>query len=232
MVGRLDGPTPVIVKRLVDDAMDAEQNGLSGTFYIDARGLPEGPGADAYALYDVRLRNLYKIIRSRTSIPVVLDDKPEVFAVGSCPRPPSIAARPYPWASMWMPSPGRKARWASMWPAPNAARCTLMAAPSGANDCWRKVWPPPWGRWPNPIFTLSLPPMNFSPVFSAASSLCWKSISALFPISRGARSSSAIPYTIPSGTDPPSRSPKNEVFQKLVCCILKRTIIFKIIFFW
>ncbi len=64
----------------------AEQNGLSGTFYIDARGLPDGPGADAYALYDARLRNLYKIIRTQTSIPVVLDDKPEVFAVGSCPQ--------------------------------------------------------------------------------------------------------------------------------------------------
>jgi uncharacterized protein (TIGR03790 family) len=86
MVGRLDGPDPEIAKRLVDDAMDVEQSGLSGTFYIDARGLPEGPGADPYALYDARLRNLYKIIRTKTSIPVVLDDKPEVFAVGSCPR--------------------------------------------------------------------------------------------------------------------------------------------------
>ena len=39
MVGRLDGPTPAIARRLVDDAMEVEKTGLTGTFYIDARGL-------------------------------------------------------------------------------------------------------------------------------------------------------------------------------------------------
>ena len=86
MVGRLDGPTPEIAQRLVDDALAVEQNGLRGTFYIDARGLPDKSGSDAYARFDARLRHLYEIIKNQTSIPVVLDDKPDVFAQGSCPQ--------------------------------------------------------------------------------------------------------------------------------------------------
>ncbi len=39
MVGRLDGPTPATARRLVDDALEVEKTGLSGVFYIDARGL-------------------------------------------------------------------------------------------------------------------------------------------------------------------------------------------------
>src|SRR5208337_1801679 len=39
MVGRLDGPTPAIARRLVDDALETEQAGLTGVFYLDARGL-------------------------------------------------------------------------------------------------------------------------------------------------------------------------------------------------
>ncbi len=86
MVGRLDGPTPEIAQRLVDDALAVEQNGLRGTFYIDARGLPDKPGSDAYARFDASLRHLYEIIKNQTSMPVVLDDKPDVFAQGSCPQ--------------------------------------------------------------------------------------------------------------------------------------------------
>jgi uncharacterized protein (TIGR03790 family) len=86
MVGRLDGPTPEIAQRLVDDALAVEQNGLKGTFYIDARGLPDKSGSDAYARFDARLRHLYEIITNQTSMPVVLDDKPDVFAQGSCPQ--------------------------------------------------------------------------------------------------------------------------------------------------
>ena len=39
MVGRLDGPTPATARRLVDDALEVEEAGLSGVFYLDARGL-------------------------------------------------------------------------------------------------------------------------------------------------------------------------------------------------
>ncbi len=39
LVARLDGPTPQIANRLVDQAMEAESNGLWGRAYFDARGL-------------------------------------------------------------------------------------------------------------------------------------------------------------------------------------------------
>jgi hypothetical protein len=42
MVGRLDGPTPQLAKRLVDDALNVEKTGLEGVFYIDARGGSKG----------------------------------------------------------------------------------------------------------------------------------------------------------------------------------------------
>ena len=42
MVARLDGPSPQIAKRLVDKAVDAEQNGLWGRAYFDLRGLESG----------------------------------------------------------------------------------------------------------------------------------------------------------------------------------------------
>jgi len=86
MVGRLDGPTPEIAKRLVDDALAVEQTGLSGTFYIDARGLPDKPDSGGYGRFDGHLRNLYDILKEQTSLPVVLDNKPTLFPQGSCPQ--------------------------------------------------------------------------------------------------------------------------------------------------
>ena len=37
MVARLDGPDPDTVKRIIDDSIQAEKNGLKGTAYLDAR---------------------------------------------------------------------------------------------------------------------------------------------------------------------------------------------------
>ncbi|MCP4267526.1 MAG: TIGR03790 family protein [Candidatus Brocadiaceae bacterium] len=85
MVGRLDAPSPVIAKRMVDDALETERVGLTGTFYIDARGLDNANKKDSYQLYDEHLRNLYKIVKSKSTLPVVLDDNPKLFPEKSCP---------------------------------------------------------------------------------------------------------------------------------------------------
>ena len=85
MVGRLDGPTPEIAKRLVDDALETEKVGLRGTFYIDARGLADDGKYGSYAWYDRHLRDLYQIIKTQTSMQVVIDQRPELFEPGSCP---------------------------------------------------------------------------------------------------------------------------------------------------
>jgi len=85
MVGRLDGPTPEIAKRLVDDAVATEEVGLKGIFYIDARGLANND-ASTYSSYDRHLINLCKILKEKASIEVVIDNAPELFPVGACPN--------------------------------------------------------------------------------------------------------------------------------------------------
>ncbi len=81
MVARIDAPTPAIARRLITDAVEVEKTGLTGTFYIDARGLKDG----AYREYDDDLRMLATWTRRHTKLPVVLDDRPDVFAEGSAP---------------------------------------------------------------------------------------------------------------------------------------------------
>lgn len=86
MVARLDGPTPEIAKRLVDDAVWAENNGLDGIFYIDARGLEVKDKGGAYSQYDEHLRNLNTILKEKSSMRVVFDDSSELFPENSCPE--------------------------------------------------------------------------------------------------------------------------------------------------
>lgn len=87
MVGRLDGSTPETVRRLVDDAVAVEKAGLKGVFYIDARGLTHTDDTHSgYSSYDRHLFNLYQILKDRSSIEVVIDRGPELFAVGACPN--------------------------------------------------------------------------------------------------------------------------------------------------
>jgi uncharacterized protein (TIGR03790 family) len=85
MVGRLDGPTPAIARRLVDDAMEVEKTGLKGTFYIDARGLGANTDIGSYGWFDQHLIHLYDLVKKYSGMKVVLDKKPAVFPPGSCP---------------------------------------------------------------------------------------------------------------------------------------------------
>ncbi len=89
MVSRLDGPTLAIVKGLVDQAVEVEKKGLVGKAYFDARGIRFDPkGGDTghgYGGYDESLREAAKLLRETAKMDVVLDDKPELFAEGSCP---------------------------------------------------------------------------------------------------------------------------------------------------
>jgi len=85
MVGRLDGPTPAIARRLVDDALAVEKTGLKGVFYIDARGLKGEPAVGNYVWFDQHLVHLYDLVKQHSDLKVVLDRKPELFPPGSCP---------------------------------------------------------------------------------------------------------------------------------------------------
>jgi uncharacterized protein (TIGR03790 family) len=85
MVGRLDGPTPAIARRLVDDALEVERTGLTGTFYIDARGISSKAAVGNYAWFDEHLLRLADLVTKYSDMKMVLDKQPAVFPPGSCP---------------------------------------------------------------------------------------------------------------------------------------------------
>ncbi len=91
MVSRLDGPGPEVVKRLVDDALAAEETGLSGTAYFDARW----PKPDekkmrtpemGYGFYDASIHGAAEAVGKSGRLPVVVDDRQELFQPGQAPH--------------------------------------------------------------------------------------------------------------------------------------------------
>ncbi len=86
MVSRLDGPDVEIVKRIIDDSMKAEEKGLSGVAYFDARWPdPVDKKLSAYALYDRSIHLASDIVKKTNLLPVVLDEKPDLFKPDECP---------------------------------------------------------------------------------------------------------------------------------------------------
>ena len=88
LTARLDGPTPEIAMRLVTDAVAAEQQGLTGKVYVDARGIrlqTERPDWYGYGGYDESLRDLANVLKEKTDLEVVLNDQKELFQPGDCP---------------------------------------------------------------------------------------------------------------------------------------------------
>ncbi|UCD35326.1 MAG: TIGR03790 family protein [Nitrospiraceae bacterium] len=81
MVSRLDGPTPELAQGLVRTAVKVEKQGLSGTFYLDARGLT---GEGSYGQFDEDIRRTARIL-SPGVVPVVLDNRPALFGPGEAP---------------------------------------------------------------------------------------------------------------------------------------------------
>lgn len=87
MTCRLDGPTADIAKRLVDDAVEVEANGLKGKVYFDARGIgfnSKNPGdSTGYGGYDESFREAAALLKS-AGMDVTLDDKGALFEPDSC----------------------------------------------------------------------------------------------------------------------------------------------------
>lgn len=86
MVSRLDGADASIVKRIVNDSIEAEIKGLSGTAYFDARW--KNPGqkkVSGYGLYDKSIHNAAARLKNE-GLNVVLDDKKNLFQPGECPN--------------------------------------------------------------------------------------------------------------------------------------------------
>jgi uncharacterized protein (TIGR03790 family) len=89
IVSRLDGPSPEIVKRVIDQSVEVEEKGIKGTAYFDARW--PRPKEDekvesAYKFYDRSIHKAAELIRKSGRMPVVLNDKEELFQSGECPH--------------------------------------------------------------------------------------------------------------------------------------------------
>lgn len=82
MVMRLDAPVAQTVRDMIANTLATERDGLKGTFAIDARGIApkkENGEEDAYGVFDQRIRDLATFMKQKTSIPIKLDDRPDVF---------------------------------------------------------------------------------------------------------------------------------------------------------
>ena len=79
VVSRLDAPTPQLAMSLVDRAMETEQQGLTGTAYIDSRGI-QPDGTVGYGYYDQGLRDLADLLRTHSSYRVMLEDTERRFS--------------------------------------------------------------------------------------------------------------------------------------------------------
>jgi uncharacterized protein (TIGR03790 family) len=89
MTCRLDGPSVPLIKRIIDTSIEVEAKGLTGKVYVDARGIKYDPAKEeaglGYGGYDESLREMARLLEKEGKLNVTLDDKPELFAPGSCP---------------------------------------------------------------------------------------------------------------------------------------------------
>ena len=87
MVSRLDGPDPETVKRIIDDSLEAEQQGVSGRAYFDARwGRTEGrTSVSDYRLYDESIHRTVDYLKKNDTIAVQVDQTELLFQQGQCP---------------------------------------------------------------------------------------------------------------------------------------------------
>ena len=74
LVGRLDGPDPATVRRMIDDALTAEYYGLQGRAYFDAQDTHD----KGYVAGDEWIINSFKMFRD-AGFECDLDDRPEIF---------------------------------------------------------------------------------------------------------------------------------------------------------
>jgi len=89
MVSRLDGPDADTVKRIIDDAIATEANGLHGNGCFDARWKEpdNGKKVSGYALYDKLIHLTAKAAQNSGLLSkVIKDDEDKLFQVGECPN--------------------------------------------------------------------------------------------------------------------------------------------------
>ena len=87
MVSRLDGPDAASVRRIIDDSIAAEEKGLAGVAYFDARWPMDNTATrSAYRRYDRAIQRAARRVEESGRLPVVLDTAGTLFQSGQCPR--------------------------------------------------------------------------------------------------------------------------------------------------
>ncbi len=87
MVARLDASTPQIVRRMIDDSLQAEKRGLTGRAYFDARWpMPENDQLQGYALYDASLHKVAIQVGLLSKLPVTLDQQDDLLQPDTAPE--------------------------------------------------------------------------------------------------------------------------------------------------
>lgn len=87
MVSRLDGPSDEIVRRIIDDSVAAEEEGLKGVCYMDARWpAPVKESRDVgYGFYDRSIHRAGDLIKRNGALPTVIEATQALFQPGDCP---------------------------------------------------------------------------------------------------------------------------------------------------
>jgi len=87
MTSRLDGADEIIVRRIIDDSIEAEKEGLKGSAYFDARWKDPGEKKlSGYAFYDKSIHNASQLLLKENRINVTLNDSNTLFQKGDCPN--------------------------------------------------------------------------------------------------------------------------------------------------
>lgn len=86
MVSRLDGPGPDVAKRIVEDSLTAEREGLRGTAYFDARWKFDEQARSGNGLYDGSLHRAARRVRDSKRLDVKLDQEQKLFGKGEAPN--------------------------------------------------------------------------------------------------------------------------------------------------
>ena len=87
MTCRLDGPSEEIVKRVINDSILAEKEGLKGRAYFDARWKDPGDKkTSGYGFYDQSIHRAAGYLAKEKIIPVIKNDSSDLFQPGDCPE--------------------------------------------------------------------------------------------------------------------------------------------------
>jgi uncharacterized protein (TIGR03790 family) len=86
MTCRLDGATEEVVKRIINDSIEAEKTGLKGKAYFDARWKDPGDKpVSGYSFYDKSIHLAARSLSEKKKIQVVLNDSQDLFQTGESP---------------------------------------------------------------------------------------------------------------------------------------------------